>query len=82
MYKIWSDLKEKKCYRRVINVERGKWKNKNKIGIKSSKKLFQKVDAVSLACYWDSHEMLMLLLLMASQIMHPSNGVLTVCVHM
>jgi hypothetical protein len=24
MYKIWSDLKEKTCYGRVVNVERRK----------------------------------------------------------
>jgi hypothetical protein len=36
IHKIWSDLKEKKCYRRVVNVERGKWRNGNKIGMRSS----------------------------------------------
>jgi hypothetical protein len=36
------------------------------------KKLFQKVGAISLVCYWDSHEMLMFPLLMADQIIHPS----------
>jgi hypothetical protein len=43
-------------------------------------KTVQKVGAVSFVCYWDSHEMLMFPLLMAGQIMHPSNGMLTVCV--
>jgi hypothetical protein len=36
MHKIWSDLKEKECCRRVVNVEKGKWRNGNKIGIRSS----------------------------------------------
>jgi hypothetical protein len=45
------------------------------------KGLFQKFGAVSLVCYWDSHEMLMFPLLMAGQIMHPSNGMHTVCVY-
>jgi hypothetical protein len=45
------------------------------------KKLFQKVGAVSLVCYWDSHGMFMFPLLMAGQIMHPSNSMLTVCVY-
>jgi hypothetical protein len=36
IHKIWSNLKEKECCRRVVNVERGKWRNVNKIGIRSS----------------------------------------------
>jgi hypothetical protein len=36
IHKIWSDLKEKECCRRALNVERGKWKNGNKIGMRSS----------------------------------------------
>jgi hypothetical protein len=33
---IWSDLKEKECCRKVVNVERGKWRNEIKIGMRSS----------------------------------------------
>jgi hypothetical protein len=44
------------------------------------KKNVQKVGIVGLVWYWDSHEMLMFPLLMAGQIMHPSNGTFTVCV--
>jgi hypothetical protein len=29
IHKIWSDLKEKKCCRRIVNVEREKWRNGN-----------------------------------------------------
>jgi hypothetical protein len=36
MHKIWSDLKAKESCRRLVNVERGKWRNENKIGMKSS----------------------------------------------
>jgi hypothetical protein len=36
IHKIWSDLKEKECYGRVVNAERGKWRNGNKIGMRSS----------------------------------------------
>jgi hypothetical protein len=36
IHKIWSDLKEKECCRRVVNVKRGKWRNGNKIRISSS----------------------------------------------
>jgi hypothetical protein len=36
IHKIWSDLKEKECCRSVVNVKRGKWRNVNKIGIRSS----------------------------------------------
>jgi hypothetical protein len=36
IHKIWSDLKEKEFCRTVVNVERGKWRNKNKIGMQSS----------------------------------------------
>jgi hypothetical protein len=36
IHKICSDLKEKECCKRVVNVERGKWRNGNKIGIRSS----------------------------------------------
>jgi hypothetical protein len=36
IHKIWSDLKEKECHKRVVIVERGKWKNGNKVGIRSS----------------------------------------------
>jgi hypothetical protein len=36
IHKIWSDLKEKEYCRRIVNVERGKWRNKNKIGMRSS----------------------------------------------
>jgi hypothetical protein len=36
IHKIWSDLKEKECCRRVVNVERGKWINGSKIGMISS----------------------------------------------
>jgi hypothetical protein len=35
-HKIWSDLKEKECRRRVVNVEKEKWRNENKIGMRSS----------------------------------------------
>jgi hypothetical protein len=34
-----------------------------------------------LVCNWDSHEILMCPLLVAGQIMHLSNGVLTVCMY-
>jgi hypothetical protein len=34
--KIWSDLKEKECCRRIVNVESGKRRNGNKIEIRSS----------------------------------------------
>jgi hypothetical protein len=36
IHKIWSDLKEKECCRRVVNVEREKWRNGNKIEMRSS----------------------------------------------
>jgi hypothetical protein len=36
IHKIWSDLKEKECCRRVVNIERRKWRNRNKIGMRSS----------------------------------------------
>jgi hypothetical protein len=36
IHKIWSDLKEKECCRRVVNVERKKWRNGNKIAMRSS----------------------------------------------
>jgi hypothetical protein len=36
IHKIWPNLKEKECCRRVVNVERRKWRNENKIGMKSS----------------------------------------------
>jgi hypothetical protein len=36
IHKIWSDLKEKECCKRVANVEREKWRNGNKIGMRSS----------------------------------------------
>jgi hypothetical protein len=36
MHKIWSDFKEKNCCRRVVKVERGKWRNENKIWVRSS----------------------------------------------
>jgi hypothetical protein len=49
--------------------------------VAGKKKLFQKVGTVSLVCYRDSHEMLMFPLRMAGQTMHPSNGVLTICVY-
>jgi hypothetical protein len=35
IHEIWSDLKEKKCCRKVVNVERGKWRN-GKIEMRSS----------------------------------------------
>jgi hypothetical protein len=45
--------------------------------IAAGRKLFQEIGAVSLVCHGDSREMLMFPLLMADQIMHPSNGMLT-----
>jgi hypothetical protein len=36
IHKIWSELKEKECCTRVVNVERRKWRNGNKIGMRSS----------------------------------------------
>jgi hypothetical protein len=36
IHKIWSDLKEKECCKRVVNVERRKWRMENKIEIRSS----------------------------------------------
>jgi hypothetical protein len=36
IHKIWLDLKEKECCRRLVNVEREKWRNENKIGMRSS----------------------------------------------
>jgi hypothetical protein len=36
IYKIWSDLKEKDCCRRAVNIERGKWGNGNKIAMRPS----------------------------------------------
>jgi hypothetical protein len=36
MHKIWSDLKEKECSRRIVKVDRGRWRNGNKIGMRSS----------------------------------------------
>jgi hypothetical protein len=38
IHKSWSDLKEKECCRRLVNVERErqKWRNGNKIGMRSS----------------------------------------------
>jgi hypothetical protein len=47
----------------------------------ASKKLFQKVGAIGLVWYWDSHEMLMIPLLMAGQTMHPSDCAFTACVY-
>jgi hypothetical protein len=35
-HKIWYDLKEKECCRRVVNEEKGKWRNGNKIGMRTS----------------------------------------------
>jgi hypothetical protein len=32
IHKIWSDLKEKECCRRVVNVERGSGGMKTKLG--------------------------------------------------
>jgi hypothetical protein len=29
MHKIWSDLKEEDCFRRIVNVKREKWRNGN-----------------------------------------------------
>jgi hypothetical protein len=29
IHKIWSDLKEKECCRRIVNIEREKWRNGN-----------------------------------------------------
>jgi hypothetical protein len=31
MHKLWADLKEKECCERVVDVEKGKWRNGNKI---------------------------------------------------
>jgi hypothetical protein len=36
MHKIWSDLKEKEFFRRVVNVDKAKRRNGNKIGMRSS----------------------------------------------
>jgi hypothetical protein len=36
IHKIWSDLKEKEYCRSVVNIEKGKWRNGNKIEIRSS----------------------------------------------
>jgi hypothetical protein len=36
IHKIFPDLEEKEYCRRVVNVERGKWRNGNKIGMRSS----------------------------------------------
>jgi hypothetical protein len=36
IHKIWSDLKEKECWRRAVNVKREKWGNGNKTGMRSS----------------------------------------------
>jgi hypothetical protein len=57
-------------------------KKRSNLTVAGKNNLFLKVGAVSLVWYWDSHEMLMLSLLMTGQIMHLSNGVLTECVCM
>jgi hypothetical protein len=36
IHKIWSDLKGNEYFRRVVNVEREKWRNENKIWMRSS----------------------------------------------
>jgi hypothetical protein len=36
IHKIWSNLKEKECCRRVVNVKREKCRNGNEIGMRSS----------------------------------------------
>jgi hypothetical protein len=36
IHKVWCDLRDKEYCKRVVNVERGKWRNGNKIGIKPS----------------------------------------------
>jgi hypothetical protein len=36
IHKVWSDLKEKECCKRVVNVERGKWRDGNKMEIRFS----------------------------------------------
>jgi hypothetical protein len=37
IHQIWPDLKEKEYCRRAVNVERGKWRNGNKIGMRTSR---------------------------------------------
>jgi hypothetical protein len=36
IHNICSDLKEKECCRRLVNVGREKWRNENKIGMRAS----------------------------------------------